>query len=122
MATNTSVSSTIMSWTGRILSGLIVLFLLLDGAIKVMELDVATQTTAQLGYPISVVFGIGILTLAIAAFYAVPRTSALGAILLTGLLGGAIATHLRGGQPDLHPHALRPLSRPGSLGRAPPAR
>jgi hypothetical protein len=101
MAADTSITSTstIMLWSGRILSALVILFLLFDGTIKVMELDVATQTTAQLGYPVSVVFGIGILTLVIAALYAVPRTSVLGAILLTGLLGGAIATHLRVGSP-----------------------
>ena len=92
-------TSTIMLWTGRILSALVILFLLFDGTIKVMELDVATRTTVQLGYPESVVFGIGVLTLAIAALYAIPRTSVLGAIFLTGLLGGAIATHLRVGSP-----------------------
>ena len=92
-------TSAIMLWTGRILSALVVLFLLFDGTIKVMELDVAARTTVQLGYPVSVVFGIGVLTLAIAALYAIPRTSVLGAILLTGLLGGAIATHLRVGSP-----------------------
>jgi hypothetical protein len=88
-----------MLWTGRILSALVILFLLIDGTIKVMELDVATQTTAQLGYPVSVVFGLGVLALVIAALYAIPRTAVLGAILLAGLLGGAIATHLRAGSP-----------------------
>jgi hypothetical protein len=88
-----------MLWAGRILSALVVLFLLLDGTIKVMELDVATKPTAELGYPVSVVFGLGILTLVIAVLYAIPRTSVLGAILLTGLLGGAITTHLRVGNP-----------------------
>jgi DoxX-like family len=101
MATNASISSTstIMLWTGRILSALVILFLLFDGTIKVMELDVAMQTTAQLGYPVSVVFGLGVLTLVIAVLYAIPRTAVLGTIFLTGLLGGAIATHLRVGSP-----------------------
>jgi hypothetical protein len=101
MNTHISISSTSkpMLWAGRILSALVVLFLLLDGTIKVMELDVATKPTAELGYPVSVVFGLGILTLVIAVLYAIPRTSVLGAILLTGLLGGAITTHLRVGNP-----------------------
>ncbi len=86
-------------WAGRILSTLVVLFLLFDGIVKVLQLDVALKTTAQLGYPESVVFGLGILTLAIAVLYAIPQTSTLGAILLTGLLGGAMATHLRVGSP-----------------------
>ena len=86
-------------WTGRILSGLVVVFLLFDGAIKVVEMDVVKQTLAELGYPADIAFGLGVLTLAIGVLYAIPRTSVLGAILLTGLLGGAMATHLRVGSP-----------------------
>ena len=86
-------------WTGRILSGLVVVFLLFDGAIKVVEMDVVKQTLAELGYPADIAFGLGMLTLAIGVLYAIPRTSVLGAILLTGLLGGAMATHLRVGSP-----------------------
>ena len=86
-------------WTGRILSGLVVVFLLFDGAIKVVEMDVVKQTLAELGYPADIAFGLGVLTLVIGVLYAIPRTSVLGAILLTGLLGGAMATHLRVGSP-----------------------
>lgn len=86
-------------WTGRTLSGLVVAFLLFDGAIKVVEMDVVKQTLAELGYPTDIAFGLGVLTLAIGVLYAIPRTSVLGAILLTGLLGGAMATHLRVGSP-----------------------
>ena len=71
-----TMTSPFMMWCGRVLSGLVVLFLLFDGTIKVLEMDIATQTTAQLGYPVSVVFGLGILTLIIAVLYAIPRTSA----------------------------------------------
>jgi hypothetical protein len=107
--TNTSLAtrSPIMMWSGRVLSGLVVLFLLFDGTIKLLEMDVATQTTAQLGYPVGVVFGLGILTLVIAVLYAIPRTSVVGGILLTGLLGGAIATHLRVASP-IFTHLLFP--------------
>lgn len=41
-------------------------------------------------------------------FYAVPRTAALGAVLLTGLLRGAVATHLRIENP-LFSHTVFPL-------------
>ena len=37
-------------WGGRILSGLVILFLLFDGAIKLIPLDVVTQTMDQMGY------------------------------------------------------------------------
>ena len=91
-----------MLWTGRILSGLVILFLFLDGAIKVIPLPVVNETLIQLGYSgdvTSVARGIGVLTIAIGVLYAFPRTAFFGAVLLTGLLGGAMATHLRVGSP-----------------------
>jgi hypothetical protein len=86
---------------GSILSGLIVAFLVLDGAIKLIPISPVTETMAALGYSSDPMLarGLGIITLVCALLYAIPRTSVLGAILLTGLLGGAIATHLRVGSP-----------------------
>jgi len=95
-------------WAGRIASGLAISFLTFDSIIKVLALAPAVQATAQLGYPANMVTGLGILELACVIVYAVPRTSALGAILLTGWLGGAIATHLRIGSP-LVSHTLFPV-------------
>ena len=88
-------------WAGRILSGLVILFMIFDGGIKLVPLGVVTETMAQLGYPASdaLARGLGILLLLSTLLYVVPRTSILGAILLTGYLGGAIATHLRVGNP-----------------------
>ena len=48
-------------WTGRVLSGLAVLFLLFDAGVKVLEHPMAVQGTAELGYPQAVIFGLGIL-------------------------------------------------------------
>ncbi|AKJ02033.1 DoxX-like protein [Archangium gephyra] len=95
-------------WTGRILSGLVVLFMLFDATMKVLQLPVAVQGTTQLGYPESVVFGLGLVQLACLVLYLVPRTSVLGAVLWTGYLGGAIATHVRLGNP-LFSHILFPV-------------
>jgi hypothetical protein len=94
-------------WTGRVLSGLVILFLLVDGAIKLVPIAVVTDTMAQLGYSPSVETAriLGVLTLGCTALYAYPRTSVLGAILLTGYLGGAMATHFRVGSP-LFSHLL----------------
>jgi hypothetical protein len=88
-------------WIGRAMSGLVVAFLIFDGGIKLAPLSVVTETMQQLGYSGSpeLARGLGVMTLAIALLYALPRTSILGAILLTGLLGGAMATHLRVGSP-----------------------
>jgi hypothetical protein len=82
-------------WTGRILSGFMVLFLLFDGIIKFMKIQPVIDTFAQLGWPIKFAVPIGIIDVACAVLYAIPRTAVLGALLLTGLLGGAIATHVR---------------------------
>jgi uncharacterized membrane protein YphA (DoxX/SURF4 family) len=94
-------------WTGRILSGLVVLFLLFDGTAKLVPLSVVIETMERLGYPPNVDQAriLGVLTIACAVLYAIPRTSILGAILLTGYLGGAIATHFRLANP-LFSHQL----------------
>jgi len=95
-------------WTGWIMSGAAALFLLFDATVKVLELPVAMEGTSQLGYPASVVFGLGLLQLACLVVYLVPRTSVLGAVLWTGYLGGAVATHVRVGNP-LFSHVLFPI-------------
>jgi hypothetical protein len=94
-------------WTGRILSGIAVLFMTMDGMVKVLRLAPALQGTVELGYPESAVVPIGILALIGVVLYAIPRTSVLGAIWLTGFLGGAVATHVRVGNP-LFTHTIFP--------------
>ena len=84
-------------WAGRIISGLPVLFLLLDGIMKLIKPVVVVDTTVRLGYPESVILGLGIVLLLCTVVYIIPRTSVLGAILLTGYLGGAVATQVRVG-------------------------
>ena len=93
---------------GEILSGIAVLFLLFDSVIKVMVIAPVVESFSQLGYPVSVARGIGLLQLICLAVYVVPRSSILGAILLTGYLGGAVATHVRVGSPLLT-HVLFPI-------------
>lgn len=93
---------------GEILSGIAVLFLLFDSVIKVMVIGPVAESFSQLGYPVSVARGIGLVQLICVAVYVVPRTSILGAILLTGYLGGAVATHVRVGSPLLT-HVLFPI-------------
>lgn len=38
-------------WAGRVLSGLVILFLLMDGAMKLTPLQVVIDTSSQLGWP-----------------------------------------------------------------------
>ena len=84
-------------WAGRIISALPTLFLLFDGIMKLVKPKPVLEATVGLGYPESVIFGLGIVLLASTVLYLIPLTSILGAILLTGYLGGAVATHVRVG-------------------------
>ena len=93
------------TWTGRAMSALVIVFLLFDGAIKMIPMDVVITTSEQLGIPGELARVLGTLTLVSTVLYMIPQTSMLGAILLTGYLGGAIATHLRIGSP-LFTHTL----------------
>ena len=82
-------------WTGRILSALMALFMLVDAVMKLIKPQVVIEGTVKLGYPESAIVGLGIVLLISTILYIVPRTAVLGAILLTGYLGGAVATHVR---------------------------
>jgi hypothetical protein len=84
-------------WGGRIASGIPALFLLVDGAMKLVKPTVVVETTMQLVYPEGVIVPLGLVLLASTILYLVPRTAVLGAILVTGYLGGAVATHVRVG-------------------------
>ena len=94
--------------TGRILSGIAVLFLLFDGVAKLLQVQPVIDGTLQLGYPRDIVFSLGVILLTCLLAYVVPRTSVLGALLLTGYLGGAVATHARLEHP-LFSHTLFPI-------------
>jgi hypothetical protein len=81
-------------WTGRGLSALSALFLLFDGAMKLVKPDFVVKATVALGYTESVIVPLGVVLLACTVLYLIPQTAVLGAILLTGYLGGAVATHV----------------------------
>ncbi len=82
-------------WTGRVLSAIAVLFLIFDGAIKVVNLQPVVDASVQLGLPIDLAPRIGGLLLVCLVIYLIPRTAVIGAVLLTGFLGGAIAIQAR---------------------------
>ena len=90
-------------WTGRIITGIIVLFLLVDALMKVVESAPAMEGSVQLGWPEAAVQPIGIVLLLATILYVIPRTSILGAIVLTGYLGGATSVMVRAMQPG-HPY------------------
>jgi hypothetical protein len=86
-------------WVGRTMTAVAVLFLLLDGVMKVMKAAPVLEASARLEVPAWVIPDLGIVLIAATLIYAFPRTSILGAILLTGYLGGATWTHVRMGGP-----------------------
>ncbi len=90
-------------WTGRIISSLIILFMLFDGGAKVARFKPYVEATVKAGFADSLVVPLGILSLACTILYAIPQTSILGAILLAAYYGGATATHVRLGQPFWFP-------------------
>jgi hypothetical protein len=94
-------------WTGRILSAIPVLFLVMDATMKLLQVPMAVQGTKQLGYPAAMILPLGIIEALSLALYLYRRTSLFGVIVLTGYLGGAVATHVRIGDP-LFSHILFP--------------
>ena len=92
-------------WSGRVLSGLVVLFLFVDAVGKLLRVGPVVEGTVKLGYQENVVFPLGMLLLVGVVLYVLPWTSLLGAIYLTAFLGGAVATHVRVGSP-LATHVL----------------
>ncbi len=96
-------TSTAKLWTARILGGLLILFMLVDAAGKILRLAPYVEGTAKVGYPDGVLVPLGLVLLASTVLYAIRRTAVLGAILLTAYLGGAVATHVRLGQPFVVP-------------------
>ena len=94
-ATQTAPTSKAQIWAGRILTALPLLFLLVDGVMKLFKpapvfgrndpARISREPHCHDWDHLAVCVVI----------YAIPQTSILGAILLTGYLGGAVATHLR---------------------------
>ncbi len=94
-ATQTTPISTWNFWAGWIMSLVSGLLMLLDGAMKLVKPPQVIEATTKLGYPESIISGLGIVLGVCTLIYLIPRTAFLGAILLTGYLGGAVASHVR---------------------------
>ncbi|WP_421894549.1 DoxX family protein [Marinoscillum sp.] len=106
--TNTKSISKGRRWTARIMSGIVLLFMLMDSIMKFIQPPVVVETTVALGFAEDQIYILGILGLLSTLLYALPKTSILGAVLLTGYWGGVIATHLRLDNP-LFSHLLFPV-------------
>ncbi len=136
MESATQAVSKTSLWSGRIISTLVVLFLLFDAVAKLMRIAPVLAAFTQLGFSTSLSVPIGAVLLLCTILYVIPPTAILGAILLAAYLGGATVTHLRAGQPFYFPiifgvlvwgglylrenrlHALIPLRSPKAPSQA----
>jgi hypothetical protein len=99
---------------GLVLSGLVYLFLLVDGGARLIGFAPYVEGLTKFGYGVGLAPWIGLSLLVSTILYLVPRTTVLGAILVTGYLGGATATQVRIGDPwFLFPAALGVLAWAG---------
>lgn len=93
---STSTISRPQFWTGWLLSGFVIMFLLFDIIPKFMSPpEVIATTVSELGYKEHHILILAVILLIPTLLYMVPKTAVWGAVLLKGYLGGAIATHLR---------------------------
>ena len=95
-------------WTGRVMAGIVILFMLMDSIFKFVTNETVVEGTTSLGFQVYHLPIMGTLGLLSIILYIIPRTKFLGAILLTGYWGGAIATHVRLDNP-LFSHVLFPV-------------
>jgi DoxX-like family len=95
-----------MIWTGRVISALPVLMLIMSATMKFNLPEAALKEMAKDGWDPKIMPVLGIVELASTLLYVIPQTAVLGAILLTGYLGGAVCTHVQKGE---FTHMLIPL-------------
>jgi hypothetical protein len=92
-----------LTWIGRVLTGLVVAFLLMDAGVKLVPIAVVIESCRHLGFPAELARNLGLVLLASTVLHVIPRTQVVGAMLLTAYLGGATATLVRIGDPFWFP-------------------
>src|ERR1700744_1887509 len=62
-------------WTGRIISGICILFLLFDAITKIFKEHHTIEASAKLGWPVDTLQPLGVVLLLCTILYAIPRTA-----------------------------------------------
>jgi hypothetical protein len=93
-------------WTGRVLTGLVVAFLMADAIAKLLQLAPVVEGTQKLGFAISVIRPLGVVLAVSTLLHLIPRMQIVGALLVTAFLGGATATHVHAGTSFWFPVAM----------------
>ncbi len=96
-------------WTGRVLTGLIVAFLMVDAIGKLIPLAVYVEGTRKIGFPVETLRPLGLVLALSTLLHLIPRTELVGAALLTAYLGGATATQVHAGGSFWFPVAMGAL-------------
>lgn len=100
---NPQAPSKAMIWTGRIIMGISVLFLLFDAVTKIFPNKYVLDASAKVGWTINTLRPLGIVLLLSTILYAIPRTTIFGAILVTAWMGGATASNILAGYNFIFP-------------------
>ena len=110
-------------WAGRVMSSIVVITLVADGAIQLFAPAQIASMLQETGFAMDLTRIVGPVVLACAILYAIPATAVLGAILVTGFLGGAICAHFRigelGSPPEIISLALGAMTWGGLYARDP---
>ena len=85
--------------TGRIVTGLVTLFLGFDAVTHLLRVQQVRDASADLGIPDDMIVLCGAVLGALVVAYLVPATRAMAVVLITAYLGGAVAVNLVAGQP-----------------------
>ncbi|MCC9599434.1 DoxX family protein [Stieleria sp. JC731] len=96
--------SKIVGWVLSVLVFLMMAVLSAQG--KFFDFENKEEMFAKLGWAEDVMVYIGIVEVAIAILFLIPRTAFIGAILISAYLGGAVATHVRISDPFIFPIIL----------------
>jgi len=110
LASNSVKSNKKVVWTGRVISAVPALLLIMAGTMKILRAPGLAEGFNHAGIPMRLATGIGILEISCAVIYLIPRTAVLGAILVAAYLGGATVTEVRIGESWVIPVLLGVLA------------
>jgi hypothetical protein len=100
LATRPTSQSKTMTWIGRVLSALPILFICVGAAFAFSHPEEVKKGFEKYAFPEGFMNKVLIIEAICLLLYIIPQTAVLGAILLTGYLGGAVITHARVGEPN----------------------
>lgn len=87
-------------YSGWFLTAAIALFIGSGGINSMRKAPFVVAGISRFSFPVSALPAMGAAALLCVVLFVIPRTAALGAILLTAYFGGAVATHARVGDPS----------------------